>query len=112
MIEYPMDVIRELASLRTQAEKGVGILAEAEKNYVMLSMEADKQESLAFLEAGGAVAERQHIARLKSFEAKQAAELARVEVNRVKLKLKQISEAQMNVQSQSRMIELEYKTTR
>lgn len=112
MIEYPMDVIRELAALRTQAEKGIGILAEAEKNYVMLSMEADRLESLAFLEAGGAVAERTHVARLKSLDAKQAAELARVEVNRVKLKLKQISEGQMNVQSQARMIELEYKSTK
>lgn len=109
-IEYPADVIRELALLRERAETGTAYLAEVEQKYVMLQLEADRVESLAFLEAEGSVADRNHIARLKSLEPRQAAELAKVEVNRVKLKLKQMTEAQMNVQSQARMIELQWKT--
>lgn len=111
MIRYPEDVIRELASLRQQAEKGVIILAEAETKHVTLALEAEKAEALAFLEAGGTVAERQAVAKLKSLEARQEAELAKVEVNRVKTKLKQLSEATMATQTASRMIELEWKTS-
>ena len=109
-IEYPADVIRELAALRAQSEKGVSILAEAEANLVRLDLAADRIESLAFLESQGSVADRNHIARLKALEAREASELAKVEVNRIKVKLKQLSEAQMNVQSQGRMVELQWKT--
>jgi len=110
LIEYPQDVIRELALLRSQAEQGVGVLAEAEKKQVLLALEADKLEALTYLEATGTDTHRKMVAKLKALEATEAAELARVEVNRVKLKLKQISEAQMNVQTQARMVELQWKT--
>lgn len=109
-IEYPADVIRELASLRAQSERGVSVLAEAEMKHVRLDLAADRLESLTFLEAQGSVADRNHIARLKSLDAREAAELAKVEVNRIKVKLKQLSESQMNVQSQGRMVELQWKT--
>ena len=109
-IQYPGDVIRELGALRSQSEKGVAILAEAEEKWVRLSMEANRVESLTFLEAQGSVADRNHVARLKALEATQEAELAKVEVNRIKLKLKALSEAQMNIQTQARMVELQWKT--
>lgn len=109
-IEYPGDVIRELSLLRAQAEKGIAILAEAEQKHVRLSMEADRIEALAYLEAGGSIPERQAVAKLKALDAIEAAELAKVEVGRIKLKLKSISEAQMNVQTQARMVELQWKT--
>ena len=109
-INYPADVNRELASLRTQAEAGIGYLAEAETKLVKLSMEADRIEALAYLEAGGSIPERQAVAKLKALDAKEAAELAKVEVNRVKLKLKHLSESQMNVQTQAKMVELQWRT--
>lgn len=112
MIEYPQDVIRELGALREQAELGAKVLAEAETKLVQLELAADKQESLVFLEAQGSVADRNHVARIKSIDQREAAELAKVEVNRIKMKLKQLSEAQMNVQTQARMVELQWKTTR
>ena len=110
MIEYPADVNRELSALRGEAEKGINYLAEKEREYVKLSLEADKVEALAYLEAGGPIPERQAIAKLKSIEATEAAELAKVEVNRIKLKLKHLTESQMNIQTQARMIELQFKT--
>lgn len=110
-INYPADVNRELASLRTQAEAGIGYLAEMETKFVKLSMEADRIEALAYLEAGGSIPERQAVAKLKALDAKEAAELAKVEVNRVKLKLKHLSESQMNVQTQSKMVELQWRTS-
>lgn len=110
MIEYPQDVIRELGALRDQAELGAKVLADAEIKLVQLELAADKQESLVFLEAQGSVADRNHVARIKSIDQREAAELAKVEVNRIKVKLKQLSEAQMNVQTQARMVELQWKT--
>jgi hypothetical protein len=110
-LEYPQDVIRELVDLRTQSEKGVGILAEAERKHVQLHLEAERAEALAFLEAEGTVADRTAIAKLKSIDAKQEAELAKVEVNRIKTKLKQLSEATMATQTASRMIELQFRTS-
>lgn len=110
-IEYPADVIRELATLRATSEKGIGLLADAEEKLVRLELEADKQESLVFLEADGkTVAERQAIAKIKTEEARLAAELARIEVNRIKLKLRHLSEAMNATQTAGKMIELQWKT--
>lgn len=109
-IEYPADVIRELATLRATSEKGIGLLAEAEEKLVRLELEADKQESLVFLEAQGTVADRNAIAKIKSEDARLDAELARIEVNRIKLKLRHLSEAMNATQTAGKMIELQWKT--
>lgn len=111
-IENPADVLAELNRLREQSERGIQVLADAEAKWVTLSLEAERVEALAFLEAGGTVADRTAISKLESLEAREAAELAKVEVNRVKTKLKQLSEAQMAVQTSARMVELGWKTTR
>lgn len=109
-IEYPLDVIRELASLRTQAAQGVTVLAEAEAKHVRLELDADRLEALTFLEAQGTVADRTAVAKLKTIDARQEAELAKVEVNRIKLKLRQLSEAMNATQTTGKMIELQWKT--
>lgn len=106
----PGFIIAELASLRAEASKGIALLAEVEAKAVRLDLEADKVESLAFMEAQGTVADRQHIARIKAIDAREAAGIAKVEVNRVKIKLKHLSEAQMAIQTSARMVELEWKT--
>jgi hypothetical protein len=109
-INYPGDVNRELSALRTQAEAGINYLADKEKEYVKLSLEADRIEALTYLEAGGSIPERTAVAKLKAMDAKEAAELCKVEVNRIKLKLKHLSESQMNIQTQARMVELQWRT--
>lgn len=109
-IEYPADVVRELNSLRSQSERGIALLAETEAEYVRLELEADRIESLTFLEAQGSVADRNHVARLKALEARGAAELKKVEVNRIKLKLRHLSEALTATQTAGKMIELQWRT--
>ena len=108
-IENPQDVLTELANLRNQAEHGVQVLADAETKLVMLTLDAERAEMSAFLGSQGTVADRQAIAKLQAIDARQAAELAKVEVTRIKTKLKQLTEAQMGVQTSARMIELEWK---
>ena len=110
MIEFPNDVITELASIRQQSEKGVQILADSETKYVNLELDADKAEYSAFLDAQGNVAERTALSKLLSLDKRREAELAKVEVNRVKTKLRQLSEALHATQTAGKMIELQWKT--
>lgn len=110
MIETPLDVVRELSEVRVQSERGIAILAEAEKKAALLELEAERTEALAFLEAQGTVADRTAVAKLAAHKAKQDYELARVEVTRVKTKLKHLSETTMAIQTSARMVELQWKT--
>jgi hypothetical protein len=110
LIEFPNDVINELSSIRGQSEKGVQILAEAEVKYVNLELDADKAEYAAFLDAQGTVADRNAVSKLLSLEKRRDAELAKVEVNRVKTKLRQLSEALHATQTVGKMIELQWRT--
>lgn len=110
LIEYPADVIRELYEIRQQSEKGVQLLGETESAAVILELEADRIEYITFLDAQGNVAERNAVAKLQALEARQAAELKKVEVNRIKTKLRQLSEAMNATQTAGKMIELQWKT--
>ena len=106
----PLDIINELARIRAESEKGIGYLAEAEQKLVTAELAADKAEALALLQAEGTVVDRQAIAKLQSAAEREVAALAKVEVNRVRLKLKHLSEAQMAVQTSARLVELQWKT--
>jgi hypothetical protein len=109
-IENPLDVNRELMAIRKQSEAGLNLLAECEQKRVRLELEAERQEALAFLDSQGTIPDRQAVAKLKSQEAREAAELAKVEVNRIKSKLRHLSEALMATQSAGKMIELQFRT--
>lgn len=109
-IVSPADVVRELARLRAESEKGIGYLAEVEQKAVTFELEAERQKAVSFLQAQGTVADREAIALLESQEARSAAAIAKIEVNRVKLKLKHLSEAMMATQTASRMVDLQWRT--
>lgn len=109
-IETPHDVIHELTLIRNDSERGISLLADAEQRLVTLELAAERAEALALLDATGTVPDRQAIAKLHSQDAREKAALARVEVNRIKTKLKHLSEAMMAVQTSARMVELEWKS--
>jgi hypothetical protein len=111
-METPGQVIKELSQIRLQSEKGVDILAEAERKWVELSSEADKIEASELLKAQGTVVDRQALAKLKASEARFKADLAKVELNRVKAKIKHLSESMMAVMAAGKLIEMEWRTTR
>lgn len=106
----PDTIIAELVEIRKQAARGVDIQEEVEREYVEALLAAERAEAAAFLEASGTEKLRAATAKLKSEPERMAAELAKVKLNRVKTKLRQLSEAQMSVQTQARMVELTYKT--
>lgn len=103
-------VIQELQEIRRQSEKGVQLLADAEAKMLRLELEAEAIESRVLLDADGTVVDRQARAKLASLEAREAAGIARVEVQRIKTKLRHLSESMMAVMSAAKMVEITYKT--
>jgi hypothetical protein len=109
-IVTPQDVITALADIRSQSEKGVALLEQAQQDYVRLDQEANKVEYEAFLASQGTVKDREAIAGLRAQEARTAAELQKVRVDYIKTKLKHLSEATMAIQTSARMVELGWRT--
>lgn len=106
----PDSVIQELMEIRRQSERGISLLAEAEERQIRLDLEAEKIEAQALLDNQGTVVERQAIAKLQSADARFQAALAKVEVNRIKTKLKHLSDSMMAVMHAGKMVEITYKT--
>lgn len=106
----PDSVIQELMEIRRQSEKGISLLAEAEERQIRLDLEAEKIEAQALLDNQGTVVERQAIAKLQSADARFQAALAKVEVTRIKTKLKHLSDSMMAVMHAGKMVEITYKT--
>jgi hypothetical protein len=97
-------------AIRQQSEKGVALLAEAEQKHLELSMKAEKVELQALIEAKGTVVDRQAVSKLASQKMRFEAELAKIEMTRIKSKLKQLSESMMAVMAAGKMVEVTYKT--
>jgi hypothetical protein len=73
-------------------------------------MDAEKIELQALVEATGTVVDRQAVSKLASQDARFQAELAKIEMTRIKSKLKQLSESMMAVMAAGKMVEVTYKT--
>lgn len=111
-METPGQVIRELEKIRQQSEKGIEILAEAERKWLELESAAEKLEASELLKAQGTVVDRQAIAKLKSADARFEADLAKIELSRIKNKIKHLSESMMALMAAGKLIEMEWRTTR
>lgn len=109
-LQTPDSVIGELVAIRQEASRGVDALYNAEVKLAKLSNEAEMIEAKSLLSAEGTVVDRQAVAKLKASEARLAADIAKAELNRVRTKLKVLSEQQMSVQTEARMVEMMYRT--
>jgi len=111
-METPGQIIKELERIRQQSERGIELLAQAETKYLELEAAADKVEHSELLKAQGTVVDRQAIAKLKSADARFEADLAKVELNRIKSKIKHLSESLMAVMAAGKLVEMEWRSTR
>lgn len=109
-LKTPDSIIAELVQIRAEASKGVDAQFRAEVKLAEATLAADKAEALVILEAQGTVMDRQAVAKLKTEEERLAEALARAEFNRVKTKMKVLEHAQMSVQTQARLVELQWKS--
>ena len=110
-IVTPAQVITELNRLQILSEKGVQALYEAE----LAVAEAENAYEKAFAKAilkheGGTAQVKEALAKLDTADERFAFQLAKVERDRVKNKLKQVSEACVSVSVISRQVELQYRT--
>jgi hypothetical protein len=103
-------IIQELQDIRKASEKGIELLANAENKFIELDLKAETIEAQALLASEGTVVDRQARAKLASSEARYEASVARVEVQRIKTKLRHLNESMMAVMSAAKMVEITYRT--
>jgi len=108
-METPKEVIKELEKIRNQSEQGVALLAEAEIKYLELASAADRVEATELLSAQGTIVDRQAVAKLKAMDVRFEADLAKVELNRIKAKIRHLSESQMAVMAAGKLIQMEWR---
>lgn len=109
-ISTPDAIIENLVDIRRQSEAGIRAQYEAEVKLAELELEADRIEALAIIQAQGNVTHKQAVAKIKSAEARLAAQIARAEYQRIRTKLRHLELAQSSIQTQARMVELTYRT--
>jgi hypothetical protein len=111
MESTPDNVILELKRIQADLEKAPDALFTAETKLAELEAELDKAESLAMLRAeGSTVADRQSIAKIEVSSIRLARDIARAELNRVKMKIKVLESASMATAVIGRQVEIMYKT--
>lgn len=106
----PGQIIQELQRLTAEMDKGSNALYDAECRMADAEAAYDKAVSLAFINNQGTVADRQAVAKLQSVEAKLQADLARAEFNRVKTKMKTLSDQATMMAVMSKNVELQWRT--
>lgn len=106
----PGQIIQELQRLTAEMDKGSNALYDAECRLADAEAAYDKAVSLAFLNNQGTVADRQAVAKLQSVDEKLKADLARAEFNRVKVKMKTLSDQATMMAVMSKNVELQWRT--
>ena len=106
----PGHIIQELQRLTAEMDKGSNALYDAECKLADADAAYDKAVSLAFINNQGTVADRQAVAKLQSVDAKLQADLARAEFNRVKTKMKTLSDQATMMDVMSKNVELQWRT--
>jgi len=106
----PGQIIQELQRLTAEMDKGSSALYDAECRLADAEAAYDKAVSLAFINNQGTVADRQAVAKLQSVDEKLKADLARAEFNRVKVKMKTLSDQATMMAVMSKNVELQWRT--
>jgi exonuclease VII small subunit len=105
----PLEIVKELQELTNENRRGVEYLKEAEDRLAHAEHTLDTEEARAFLAEAGSVAERTAKAKLTAAEARLARDLARAEVNRIRMKLRVIESSIMASATMSKILQAEMK---
>jgi hypothetical protein len=109
-METPGQIVEELQRISKEMEKGALALYDAEVKLADAEATYDKSVSLSFLNSQGTVADRQAIAKLQAIDEKLKSDLARAEFNRVKMKMKVLSDTATMTAVISRNVELQWRS--
>ena len=105
----PSQIIEELQRLTREMDKGANALYDAECRLADAEAAYDKAVSLAFMNSDGTVADRQAISKLQAGDEKLKTDLARAEFNRVKTKVRMLSDQATMTAVMSRNVEMMWK---
>lgn len=103
-------VILELQRLTAEAAKAPQAIFEAEKKLAECEFAFERASALAYLNAEGTVVDRQSVAKLETGDLRLAADIAKAELNRVRNKAKQLSDAGVLNATIGRQIELLFRS--
>jgi hypothetical protein len=109
-METPGQIVEELQRISKEMERGASSLYDAEIKLADAEATYDKSVSLSFLNSSGTVADRQAVAKLQAVDEKLKADLARAEFNRVKMKMKVLSDTATMTAVISRNVELQWRS--
>jgi hypothetical protein len=105
----PGHIVQELQRITAEMDKGANALYDAECKMADAEAAYDKAVSLAFINNAGTVADRQAVAKLQAVEEKLKADLAKAEYNRVRTKLKTLSDQATMMAVISKNVEIQWK---
>jgi hypothetical protein len=105
----PSHIVEELQRLTKEMDRGASALYDAECKLADADSAYDRAVSLAFLNNSGTVADRQAVAKLQATEEKLKADLARAEYNRIKTKMKTLSDQATMMAVMSKNVELQWR---
>lgn len=105
----PGQIVEELQRLSREMDKGSGALYDAECRLADAEAHYDKQYSLAYLNSQGNIPDRQAVAKLQTNDDRLKADLARAEFNRVKQKMKMLSDQATMTAVMGRHVEMVWK---
>jgi hypothetical protein len=108
-VTVSQQVIVELQELTAMNRKGVEALYEAEISLARAESDLDKAEAGAFISGSGSVAERQAHAKLACSELRFDRDLAKAQVNRIRMKLRTIESEIMAQATMSKIMQAEMK---
>lgn len=108
-LERPEQIVGRLQSIIEESAKGAEALYQAEVNLAELELRLDSAYQQAFIKAGGTVADRQAVARLETAELRFDVDVAKAQVNRVKTKIRQLSDSGTLTAVMAKQIELTWK---
>lgn len=103
----PSQIVQEIAQLTQENSKGAEALYEAEVRLAEAEHTLDTVEQKAFIKAQGTVADRQALARLEAADARLQRDLRRAELNRIKMKIKNIETSLMGLGTQVKLMQAE-----
>jgi hypothetical protein len=105
----PGHIVQELQRLTKEMDRGASALYDAECKMADAEAAYDRAVSLAFINNDGTVADRQAVAKLKAVNERLQADLAKAEYNRVKTKMKTLSDQATMMAVISKNVEIQWK---
>jgi hypothetical protein len=105
----PGHIVLELQRLTKEMDRGASALYDAECKMADAEAAYDRAVSLAFINNDGTVADRQAVAKLKAVNERLQADLAKAEYNRVKTKMRTLSDQATMMAVISKNVEIQWK---